>query len=336
MAGTGGHAHADNTGAAIFDFTDGLWKLLEHNNGGARYSANRNSFGFQGSETNSDPYWEINGTINLPNAVPCPVHPYQMLTVLPSSLGGGPKGSVMYVTRMTMGETGTTASGAVHAFDLATGIWRRVTNNLHPRNTAVGRYESSVVYDAARSRYWVFQRGLHSYKDWHFLSAGDWNFQATPQMANWADSALGNGARAWMLSNATHPNGIVFVQGGNGTLFAYDPDAPSQGWVRLTVNGSLPSQFDKFEYFPPTGKLYHITQAGGDTLTRLTPPAGNLVTGTWNVDTVSVNLALPPLDSTSDPSGNSGQYGFLVYAPALRRMAWLPGGSQPVYLLYPQ
>ncbi len=335
LAGTGGHAHGDNTGAAIFDFADGLWKLLEHSNGGPRYASNKSTYGFVSAETTGNPYWELNGTISLPDAVPCPVHPYQMLTVLPASLGGGRKGSVMYVTRMTMGETGMTSSGAVHALDLETGIWRRVTNSLHPRDTAVGRYESSVVYDAVRQRYWVFQRGLHGFRDWHYLRASDWTFQVTPQMTNWPDSALGDGARAWTLSNPSHPNGVIFVQGANGTLFAYDPETPSQGWVRLTVNGRLPSQFDKFEYFPPTGKLYHITQVGGRTLTRLTPPAGNLITGTWTVDAVSISISLPPLNGTGDPSGASGQYGFLVYVPALRRMAWIPGGSHPTYLLYP-
>ena len=138
-----------------------------------------------------------------------------------------------------------------------------------------------------------------------------------------------------MHSNATHPDGILFVQGDAGTLFAYDPTNTAQGWVLLTVTGTLPGQFDKFEYFPPTGKFYHISQNGGATLTRLTPPAGNLISGTWTVDTVTVSVSLPPLDSTYDPTGMSGQYGFLVYVPSISRMAWIPGGSQPVYLLYP-
>jgi len=330
MASTGGHAHAEITGAVLFNFATGLWEYLPHKNGGPQRP--RNGVYFENAELTGAPYWEVIGTNGLGGnyVVPAPPHPYQNLAYVPPSLGGGNRGSVMYVCRGAMGHTGISGTGSVHRFDLETQLWQRVTNAVSARNpgpSSMGQYEGSTILDAPRRRIWHVPQNSHSYQSTEYFDLTTKSFGAAGQHP-WPSSDLGNRQRIWMLG------GYLFAQGSNATLYVFDPDNPTQGWRKCTVSGTLPDRHDRFVHFPLTNKLYWISQSGGSVLTRLTPPA-NLITGTWVVDTVTLPRALPPLDTSADPSGNAKQYGFLMYVPSIQRLAWIPGGSNPVYLLYP-
>ncbi|HJU38853.1 MAG TPA: hypothetical protein VJ724_04720, partial [Tahibacter sp.] len=84
-------------------------------------------------------------------------------------------------------------------------------------------------------------------------------------------------------------------------------------------------------FAPWRGKYYWAPNAGGNTLVRLTPPAGNPLTGTWTLD--SVTLAGPALAPSLTTSNHIGS---LAYVPAIDCLAWCVGGASPVYLLRPE
>jgi hypothetical protein len=331
LAANGGHAHGEITGAAVLDFSTGTWTYLPHDNGGPASSAN--DYNFTNAEMTGAPYWEITGTNGLGGAywVPGPPHPYQNLAAWPSSYGGGSKGSVVYVCRGAMGETGLGGSGAVHRFDLADRRWRRATDSVSSRNPAGGNgtFEGSAILDAARGRVWHVPQNQFAYTTVEYFDLNTSSFGVSgAHTAPGVD--LGNRQRIWMLS------GYLFAQGDNGTLYVFDPDNATAGWRQCTVSGGpLPSRLNRFAHFPLVNKLYWINQQGGTTLTRLTPPA-DLINGTWVLDTYTLPEALPALDKTNDPGDAADQYGFLFYVPSIQRLAWISGGSNLVRLIYPE
>lgn len=319
FAGTGGHAHPDFTGAVVVDFTTLTARIIQHTNGSKRWSTNTNTYGFLQSELSGDPWWEVTGTVAGSEAVPAPVHPYQMLVPVPSSLGGGPRGSVMYVGRQTMGETGQTSSPTIHRFDLSTGRWHRQTTAQLQRVS----YESSVVLDRARGRYWHFPNGQHNHQNFEYLRASDWSVQnTTPSWPGFANAQIGGDGRAFLS------RGFLFMQGLNGTLWFFDPDAPAAGVRQIALTATLGNRRDLLVHYPPTGKFYTVTQNGGS-LTRVTPPGNpaQFLSSPWTVDTVSLNAPLPPVTSAGDPGGAASQYALLFYVPSIQRLAWLPNGS---------
>jgi hypothetical protein len=80
------------------------------------------------------------------------------------------------------------------------------------------------------------------------------------------------------------------------------------------------------------GKLYHISYAGGNTLTRLTPPA-DLKLGTWIVNTVTLT---GPTMAQKFGAATTSHYTNLISVPAIDCLAWVPGGNNPVYIMKPE
>ena len=334
LAANGGHAHGEITGAALFDFSTGTWDYLPHDNGGPAIGTGGSGAYFNEDELTGSPYWEVIGSDGLGAgyAVPGPPHPYQNLAAWPTSLGGGSKGSVAYVCRGAMGHTGISGSGAVHRFDLNDRRWRRVTDEVSSRNpggSGLGQYEGSCILDAPRGRIWHVPQNQTSYTTVEYFDLSALEYGASGSHSA-PSSNLGNRQRIWMLDD------LLFAQGDNGTLYVFDPDDATAGWRQCTVSGgTLPNRLNRFAHFPPNNKLYWIDQDGGDTLTRLTPPA-DLINGTWTLDTYVLPEALPALDTTSDPTDLAEQYGFLFYVPSIQRLAWVAGGSNLVRLIYPE
>lgn len=312
LAGTGGHGHPRNVGAAVFDFADASWKRVDPS-GGASYGGD-----YRVAETNGAPFYEVSGT-----PVPAPPHPYQTLCPLPARLGGGTRGSVLYVTRSAIaGEAAS--SPAVHQFDLATGAWTRRTESL----AVTSQPESSAVFDAARDRYWFMPYGLHNYKTAHFLDAKDWTFKTVGAFPDWPSAALEVG-RVFM--HKWSGGSLVIRQGTGETLWAFDPDRADLGWIRLLVKGVLPGNGNVFAA-ADDGRYYWISKNGGNTVVRLTPPA-KPTEGTWVVDTIE--LRGPIMPERTRTYGFLNHYTGLFYVPALRSMAWIAGGENQVSLWRP-
>lgn len=331
-AGIGGHAHPDLAGAIVFDYSDATWKRFEHTNGGTQY-ATGNTKGFTLSQMNGVPHFEITDTIttegSITYAVPGPVHPYTMLSIVPSAYGGGAKGGVIYATRSTMGETGQTHSPSSHMLDLATMKWRRLPNIASRDPISSGRYEGSVVWDAARARWWLWHEDMFNYNSLTYLNASDFTWGQTANWSGYLSTELGAAGRMWLY------RGLLFVQGFSGTLWGFDPDNAAASWTQCTVTGGpLPNRLNQFVHYPPGDKFYaHQSTTANAVLDRLTPPAGNPLTNAWVLDTVTLATTLP------DSHGSLANYNILHYVPSIECLSWLgkvdeTGGN--VYLIKPE
>jgi hypothetical protein len=333
---TGGHNHPDHANAIIFDFTDATWKRLLHTNGGRQYGSNTNEKCFEiALDTNGDPWFEIVDSVQVDGgvtyAVPIPGHPYQSLVYRSPADGGGPKGAVLAVTRAAIGFSWGDHARTTHELDLATMRWRRVTNNLYPHGMG---YEMSAIWDSARQRIWYVPGGAGvnqlQFQVVNYLRVSDWTWQASsPPWAGFLPSPGFDGALRTCMYQ-----GKVLMQGNNGVIYVFDPDAPSVQPYPLTMSGpsltALQFHINRIEYYPPTDSFYFCNWNPGSTLYRLKI---NLAAGTCAVTTVTLGTSLPQTGGAGD---QADQYYFLFYVPALQRLAWIHSEVGSVYLINPE
>ncbi len=307
---SGGHGDGRNFRAAVFDFTDARWKRLDPTNPNAE--SNRTNHNV--SQTSGSPYYEITGS----NGVPAARHQYQNQVWLPPSLGGGTRGSVLLATGAAVAVE-SVGSGAAHRAELGANAvtYSRFTNSTSMRATP----ESCSLIDVARSRVWILPNNIEGYNNVEYLDLLDRQFKSTVSFPWPAGGAAGG--RAFMHQ------GLLLKNGEGGQLFAFDPDNATAGWQALTVSGTLPNPRNMF--VPWRGKFWSMANGGGSTITRLTPPSGNVITGTWTVSTVNLGGAVMAAAVT----GNN-HLTCLSYVASIDCLAWVPGGSNPVYLIRPE
>jgi hypothetical protein len=313
ITNSGGHGCPRNIGAVIFDFEDETWKREDPQ--GGTYSDSDYTTG----DTTGAPDYEITGS----SGVPAPRHVYGTAVRIPEQLGGGEKGSVMMVQRAAMTTT-SVSSQVTYVQSMATGDYTKQSSSGR------GWPESDGVLDISRRRVWLLTGNQNSYTNLAYFDLDSDTWTTTSNYTP-PDDEHRRGS-AWMF------RGYLFRQGDGGELFAYNP--ASNTWTELTLSGSMPSWEYGFAYFPPTGKFYTITDAGGTSLYRLTPPADpeDILTGTWTADTVSVSPSLPA--RPNDGGNGSIHTNSMFNVPALNAqgccLAWVPGGSNGVYLVNPE
>lgn len=333
-AGTGGHNHPDFIGAHLFDFTDATWYRLDVANdtpdaygdpGG--YSEDSSSDG-TGEGTCSAPpcKYELNDS----DGVPLPPHPYGKQVYLPR----GEKGSLIYVGRAAVGE-GAEQSPAVHRFDLATRTWSLVGTDHNARTGT----EGDSVLDIPRNRIWAFDATLQNHANHQYLDLADDEMKTTTSGAS-GPAEIVNDKRIML-----HDGLFMRPSGGLG-LWLSDPEDAGNVWTQVDLDGDLP--FHNFNNDPDVdwlsynrwarfsdGNWYHISKEGGNTLHVVIPPAGDPMSGTWTVETVTIlGETLPP--AYGGLTLNSVEhYGKLIYVSSIDCLAWLPGGDNPVYLIRP-
>jgi hypothetical protein len=306
IAGSGGHGVPANIGGLIFDFSDGLFKRLDPTNGTWRESD------YSVAETNGAPYYEV------ADQVPSPAHPYGLLIELPASMGGGPKGSVAYITRAAICNEAV-HSPTAHRFDLSTGEWSRFSVNLAPRT----KVDSFAVRDDARNRAWLLFNDMHAHKNRVYFDLTTKEFKTTPLWAAaYPPSAYASGG------DFLH-NGLLFRHGAD-SLYCYDPDVHNAGVLKLNVTGTWPGEIlaAPWTFYPATGNFYKLPVNGGPTIWRLTPPA-DLKTGTWVVDSVPVDPVLPAAEGVKT---NMTRFG---YVASIGCLAYIAGGLRGVFLIRP-
>lgn len=306
----GGHSDGRNYSAAVFDFTDARWKRLDPTNANA--APNRQ--GHPLAQTSGDPYFEVLGSGGMPVAR----HLYQNQVWLPPEFGGGPRGSLLAVTGGGLGNESATGR-AVHRSELGdtTVTHSRYTDALASRTG----YAGCSLLDLDRARVWVLPTNIEQYRDVEYLDLTDRQFKRTAQF-NWPSGGITAG-RAFLHA------GLIVKQGQSLQLWAFDPANAAAGWRQLNVSGTLPYAHNLFA--PWRGKYYWLPNAGGNTVTRLTPPAGDPFIGTWTVDTVLV--AGPTLSATVTQAEHIRS---LVYVPSIDSLAWFPGGDRPVFVFRPE
>lgn len=318
MAGLGGHAAPlQITGAVLFDFEDATWKGFENTNGVPSYMGQ--NYGVE--QSNGNPWVEWNGT-----EVPIPPHPYLAPVELPASLGGGPKGSLVYLGRGAVQSDGSGARGP-HAFNLDTKRWSRLTSVDHPR--VVGIY-TAVVLDEVTGRYYPVGN-IQNAKQLCYYDAANWDtLMYTEPLYLWP--SVGGGSRAFLDSVRR----LIIDFSDQGQLNAFQLDNPSAGWTTLAVSGALPPittpEPCRWAFYPPDGNFYYRPSGAynGPKLYRLIPPASNPVTTAWIADSVDLNQSLPPCEAP-----DNAWYNFLFYVPSIQCLAWIAGADKQVYVFKP-
>lgn len=306
----GGHNDGRNFSAAVFDFTDARWKRLDPTNANAEPSRTNHTL----AQTSGDPYYEVLGSGGMPAAR----HLYQNQVWLPPEFGGGARGSLLQVAGGAICQESITVR-CVHRIALGDNsvTHSRFTDALASRSS----YEACSVLDLERARVWVLPSNLEQYQNVEYLDLNDGQFRTVGSFA-WPSGGI-TGGRAFLY------RGLLIKQGQDLSLHAFDPANPTAGWHALNVSGTLPHARNVFAAW--RGKLYWLPTSGGNTVTRLTPPAGNALAGTWSVDTLVVaGPAMSPAVTSNDHISS------LVYVPAIDCLAWIPGGDRPVFVFRPE
>lgn len=325
IAGSGGHASPDHTGAVLFDFTTGQWVLLRDATGSEDRSAP-----YQVSETNGAPDYELATSGVTPNSVPAPPHPYMNLLAIAPGAVGGARGSVVYPIAWAQcsQSVGSTRS---HRFDLATRTWSRFTSNRLAdlsSSLAVGA-ESPSVYDPVEQRMWQLPVRIHDVNELGFIDltmpSPTWQLSATwPCSMTWEATSA-----AWVDASRR----LILLQSAV-RLVALNLDDLQSGPHLLTVSGTLPTTLSRWELYPADGNFYTKGNSG-NVIYRLQPPANAPLTGTWTVSALTITGAtLPSISPGADASG-ARHYSRFFYVPSLEVFAWIASADEPVMLIRP-
>lgn len=319
IGSSGGHIHPDFTSMVVFDFEDKTWKRIDNSQG-----TGNNASGYTRSQIDL-----TNGELNGFVQVPCPAHPYSNFLALPTSRGGGVKGSVMCVIHMAI-TTDPASNFRSHRFDLQTGVWSRYSIN---QMTAVGNPsyflpECPTVYHEATGRFIQLPSEIHNTQAWPYLDSADATWKS---LGSWGFPPNSGGESR--MASVDESRGIVFAQRGTAALIALDLNNLSAGPRFLTVSGSLPSGENRWEKFPGDGNFYTYN-GSGNSLHRLVPPASSPFTNAWTVSTVALTGASLPTDVNLTGNGTR-HYSRFFYVPPIDCFAWIAGNTNDVFLCKP-
>lgn len=312
IAGTGGHNHPETFGCVYFDFQSGAWGYIPAVGQADRGSVN------DATETNGSPWYEMTGT-----EIPAPPHPYAQQIVMTPSMGGGDKGSLMYVTRSAVG-IGAKGAPVAHKFSLPGGVWSRVAST----SVDVGGFP---IRDASAGRIYMVPGSMWSYNGLRYLRESDWTWQTSTATGFTPSSGDGSSGSGFL-----HGRIIVFHQGngaGGGRFVAIDLDNQGAGWTTLTVTGTAADvSYDNcWVYHEAQGVYYRryadISGGGtlypqGQVLYKLTPPASNPLTNTWTISTVTLTGDTVP-ENANGTSVQTQAYRRLMYVPSIEMLAWV-------------
>jgi hypothetical protein len=325
IASSGGHGCPRlNVDAVIFDFDDATWKLQKNANG----ISIENSYDPTGhadyvvADTTDWPYYEILGA--TAGNIPVPSHTYQSITYIPTSMGGGPRGSYMKLTSTALcRESGGT--GASHRLDLATGLWTRVSESLF----AQIYFEAMAVFDPETKRYYNVLPNYHAYGYLEYLDGNDWQVKKTAIYAGWPPTPTG---ADWLTAFLDPIHRLIIIHDpGSTKLLALDLNDVASGWFFLNTSGSLALGPNRWHYYPVDGRFYHRDDNSGQVLDRITPPTGDFRTGTWVVDKVTLTGATIP-----DMVGwQTRHYSRFFYIPAIESFGWIADENSPVIIMKP-
>lgn len=311
IAGSGGHVVPRNVGMGGVDFTDATWKRIDNTNG-ATYSGTD----YTVSQTSGSPYYEVTGA----GQTPAPAHLYQAICQMPASAGGGVKGSLIRITGSAMCQE-SVSTNACHAMAVATGKWSRPSGTSQSGRVT---FQQAAVWDPTRRRWWFMPDGISAYSNIQYFDAETLTWQ------NSADYPSHVSAGGLTLYDSDYLVGLRDV-GGNVSWHVLNLNNITAGWVTPTVSGSPgTNQWDSWVYHPRTGHCYQIGADGGTTLRRMRNTSGNPDTGSWTADTITLSQSLPARFTLGSFKPH---YSALFYVPSIDRIAYVPGGSESVYLI---
>jgi len=321
IAGSGGHKVPPNFGGCLFDFDDATWKRIDNANGMPWMVRDLNAPGYSG---------EINsfGEINYPGVtpgIPAPAHLYGNVLPLSAANGGGSRGSVLVLKSAAGGYDSNYGSGYAHRFDLATGLWSRLSTN-----TVTGKSGfRTACFDRATNRYYLIRNQLHESGNLDYLDGADWTWKT---VLIGKPSVDGNNKSSFIDDMRR----LLIVQTSTGRLRALDLDDLRKGPVVLRTVGSLPADNQsQWHLFPADGCWYTYDGNGGNRIYKIQPPEANPLTDTWTISTIEIGGATfssQPAEVAKSGAVHSTRF---FYVRPIGCFAWIAGGRNKVVLLKP-
>ncbi|MBM3342586.1 MAG: hypothetical protein FJY56_10830 [Betaproteobacteria bacterium] len=263
-------------------------------------------------------------------------HSYDQMEYLPPHLGGGPRGSFMFITRTIVYRHRRFRHP--HLFDLDSLRWRR--GLAQPGIIRIGEVESpSWCFDAKRNRYWgidgsesgIFITRLHSVVFDPNTRLGVAQTVPIPEFLTPSNYPV---SRYW-------PRGdLLLVAGMSADRKAFALWACSleenraSGFVVVPLAGNA---------LPPPGAGYGLaycddldcffvrTAAGHrQKIWKVVPPKSNFLASPWQVEEIVMQGA------TVAPNDNGqGLWKRLMYAPPMKCLLWVDDTRGPVYAYRP-
>ena len=251
------------------------------------------------------------------------------LMPLPTELGGGPLGSVVYPVQDAQCVESVTSTRA-HRFDLATRTWSRYTSNhLSSLNSALGGHDAPSVYDPTAKRIWQLPIQIHSTQNIGYIDLTE----PSPQWrlsASWSWPPTWDGTQSAWLDDSRR---LILMQSPT-RLVALDLNNLAAGPKLLNFSGTLPPSGNRWEFYPPDGSFYNKGNTGNE-IWKLTPPSGDPITGTWAISSFTVTGATLPDISAAAQLYGARHFTRFFYVPAIASFAWIADSYSPVMLIRP-
>jgi hypothetical protein len=319
IAGSGGHAVPPNFGGCVFDFADATWKRIDNANGMPWINRDLNAPGYSG---------EINGfgEINWPGVsagIPAPAHLYGNVLPVAANNGGGSRGSALILQSLAAGYSSATGSAFAHRFDLATGLWTRLSTNI----PGYSQFRSTC-YDPVTNRYYGVRFEINESSLLDYLDGADWTWKTVSIGGSAGD---GNNKSAFIDETRR----LLIMQTSTGRLRAINLNNPSAGVMTLRTVGNLPGDNQsQWHRYPADGCWYTYEGWGSNIIHKIQPPSGNPLTETWTASTVSIGGASLPAQGAQAKEGAVHNTRFFYVRP-IGCFAWIAGERNPVVILRP-
>jgi hypothetical protein len=269
----GGHSASNDNSVFLFDYNDLTFKRV----GGP-------------TQLGSDGAYETaiesgGGSVSNPceytTGVPGSAHTYDCLMILPPSLGGGTKGSLLRPVASAVGRAASRSTGWSHRFDLSTLAWEKWSTN----NASNWDNGGTTCWDTSRNKVWpITSTGMTNAVSLDLASA-------TWSNSGGAHPSMSNSYPDTVLSAYEAQRDIVVIStcqdgGGAGQSFYWFAGS-SNGSARTSVtfsSGTLPdARFGSgvLLYIPELGKLIYWTRQDMDAYYEITVPASPASSWSW-------------------------------------------------------
>lgn len=308
----GGHGAYSGNEAYLFDLTTRLWRRV-------------------GMPSNYGESSEVDG--EFPDGQPMPPHTYHHCMYQSPANGGGAMGSFVF-----LGPTGSSSTKRAWRLPLDTGpntrgAWSKFSN-LQAQGISMNY--SAVAYDPTRNLWWI-------------------NANASSPPLGYLSPVTGLGSSvsggvytsSYKCAMAYYPPAdLLIIRIDNNALYAvrlasgYATSALASTGPGPTTGVNVEETSSSFQWVDDgsgTGYIVAYSGLGLGYVTKLVPPAGNPLTGTWTwvqVPFTGVAGATP----TFAPLGSAaGPYGRFAHVPILSpaghpTFVWAGDGDSPVQL----
>lgn len=304
----GGHGAYGGNEAYLFDLTTRLWRRV-------------------GMPSNYDESQQSDGV--FPDGQPYPPHTYDACMYQTPAKGGGALGSFIF-----MGPSGSSSTKRAWKLPLDTGpnvrgAWSEFSN-LSAQGITMNY--SAVAYDSVRDRWWLNSN-----------SAAPPLGYINPSTGVGASASGGVFTSSYKCSMEYYPPAdLLIIRIDNNALWAVQL---SNGNVTTTLTSTGPAPTSgtnveetssSFEWIPD-GYFVCYSGLGLSYITKLIPPVGNPLTGTWTWQQVPLTGVGGATPVRAAAGSAEGPYGRFAYVPILSPVGhptfvWAGSGDGSVQL----